>query len=99
MPSSCTHAVVAGLQPFRAALQKKITCKMPTDASTMSPRIDGRLYHTNRSSRGRAVNEYTSPLSSLSGRGDVIRLTTIVTRKQTVQASIAVQKFCAISLG
>ena len=42
---------------------------------------------------------YTSPRNSSVGRGAVTTLTTIVTTKQVVHATIAVQNVCASSLG
>ena len=68
-------------------------------ASTIIPSVTGRTYHAPPSSFGRSVSEYTKPTRSRSSRGAVNRLTTIVTTKQVVQAKMAVQKFCAISLG
>src|SRR5262249_31967929 len=79
--------------------QKNTTLSARIAASTIVPSTAGRSYQTSCASRGFSVSEYTRPASSRSARGAVIRLTRIVTTKQTVHAAIAVQKFCAISLG
>ena len=64
------------------------------------PSMNGRLYQIVSSSMMRGVSDQTRPPSSVS---DFFRRVTsetrIVTTKQVVQAKMAVQKFCAISLG
>src|ERR1700733_9009548 len=47
----------------------------------------------------RGVSEYTSPARVFRSGGAVARLIRMVTMKHADQAKIAVQKFCAISLG
>src|SRR5215472_3481764 len=68
-------------------------------ASTITARIPGRWYQGKSATCGRAVSEYTNPVSLPGSGARVARLTRMVTTKQAVQAKMAVQKFCAISLG
>ena len=64
------------------------------------PSVKGRLYHTVSCSVARGVRDETSPVSSASDFFcRVIKEIRMVTVKHVVQAAIAVQKFCAISLG
>ena len=78
---------------------QKMMFKITAITSTTIPSVAGRAYQLFASSCAFSVSEYTNPTKSFSSRGFVTKLITIVTTKQVVHAQIAVQKFCAISLG
>src|SRR5262249_61404580 len=65
-------------------------------APTTQASGSGRSYQVFPSSLGISVSPYTKPCNSESGRGLVIALTARVTRRQAIQAKMAIQKFCAI---
>ena len=74
--------------------------RINTRTRTKIPSMNGRLYQSVSSSKMRGVSDQTRPPSSVSDFfRDVTSETRIVTTKQVVQAKMAVQKFCAISLG
>src|SRR5436309_793234 len=81
------------------ACQANQKFKITTSTATATATGTGRLYQFASSSCLSLVNPYTRPSNSESARGSVIRLTRIVTRKQVVQALIAIQKFCAMEEG
>ena len=66
---------------------------------TAKANASGRFHHVMCERAGLGVSECTSPTNSASGLALVHRLTTTVTIKLALNAKIAVQKFCAMSLG
>src|ERR1019366_6790236 len=84
---------------FHHLSYQKIQLRTTRAVSTTTASTAGFWYHASPTSFGLSVSAYTNPLSSPSGRGFVSTEMRIVTVKHVVQAKIAVQKFCAISLG
>src|SRR5216683_3898313 len=91
---------VAGRVRDHRHCYQKITFKMSAMRRTKRPRAAGRLCHGIPSSCIRGVSDETKPFSSSSDFWRFVSSEiTIVMVKHAVQAKMAVQKFCAISLG
>src|SRR5436305_2923269 len=101
------HAVTRGVRALLYRARRKrghnsyqnTTFSSKVIPNTMIARTPGRMYQARFSCLGFSVSEYTRPTNSFSSRGFVKALIAIVMRKHVVHAKIAVQKFCAISLG
>src|SRR5436309_3109156 len=91
LPRQAALGGVGGGEGYQNQIFSKSSAAPTTHASG-----SGRSYHLRCSSFGSSVSPYTRPRSSDSGRGLVITLTAIVTRKQVTHAKMAIQKFCAI---
>src|SRR5436190_3335256 len=89
----------ADRQPHVERHQKNTAFKITVTTSTTTASVAGRWNQTTAVSTSLGVRPYTRPRSSSGARGRVTSDTRIVTTKHVVQATIAVQKVCASSLG
>src|ERR1700729_3292957 len=96
--SNCIAGAPCGLRELHVHYQNTIF-KMTTATMAQAPNGAGRSNQRRWRSATRGVSEYTNPFKVAGSGAAVARLTRMVTTKHTTQAKIAVQKFCAISLG
>ena len=101
MPTNARKNSPIGFRKIIHVLYQKITFKITSATATMNASTSGRRYHGSPVYRHWADRSIRRPARAalIPVSAGVIRLTTIVTTKQTDHAKIAIQKFCAMVEG